>query len=697
MPPNTTIVCTLVSRGSPTAPGQGSELLLFAPPSKRERGEVYDRLSFVLQGTLDSKTRPEDQQLRETAEKNIKELLLLSAKQDLRFVRRSKILPWAPHTFLVAFLFRLSSSYERGLDLEYAAAQHPESVLGEGEEESPDRTAQRETQEMDKAMYRVVEARLGRGSHMWESMGTIEERLSRVKHEHVSTCFTLLILPPLLDEALYFATSLANLSVIDVSDLALNALLQLVREKVGESAFRGCWPAHVPQPEMRTLELPEEVVKYRLMMFWRDVVAYHFRHTKSSYEATLSAVFLRTLLPLVPFSLDSTTSLSAFRQHALDSIAAEGARSRFAAANMEKMSIAKVLERASREKRKVLHVVTATADPLIFGVLRELVHYVSTISAHPYASTNPHIHSLSQTLEIDWASRPNLLHLTLGENRPLCTGAVLAARLWEVTLSARARASQLRGLASSYDNAYFHHPLEPGSTSRRLPPTLKKRILAGQGLPWRDREPRQVHPPDETIETYDTLDRLLRKAEPAVHGVPPPDGLGGTRVRIETAPDNALAAAIKASDGGPGDVVVLIAAEAVLPGWGGDVVAGMGSWMLAEMAKKLKAKVFVLATSDQILPSSAPPPAPVQHDPAELYAGWAGTLATELEDLDPFAEALAEEKQQDVKVWTKGSEVVPGSLVDGYITEKGVLTVAGCHALARERGAAETMLYGEQV
>jgi len=35
------VVLTLVSRGEADAPGQGSELLLFALPERRARGEVY--------------------------------------------------------------------------------------------------------------------------------------------------------------------------------------------------------------------------------------------------------------------------------------------------------------------------------------------------------------------------------------------------------------------------------------------------------------------------------------------------------------------------------------------------------------------------------------------------------------------------------------------------------------------------------
>ncbi|BGP20486.1 hypothetical protein JCM10213v2_008647 [Rhodosporidiobolus nylandii] len=529
---------------------------------------------------------------------------------------------------------------------------------------------------------------------VWSNRTTVE------MYEHLSLSLSLVVLPPVLDEALHFASSLSNLSAVDVADLALNTMLQLVRQRAGEGSFIGCWPAGV-STGMETKSLPDGVVKHRMMLFFRDVVAYQFRLAKSAYAPTLSAVFLRVLLPLVPLSLSPSISLPAFRQATLDSIAAEAARSRFAAATVDKTAVAKLLEYASREKRRVLHIVTAAGgDPLVFGVLRELVHYVSTISASPYSSTNPHIHATSHALEVEWASRPNLLHLTLAESRPLCLGAVLASRLYDVLLSSRTRATQLRQLASSYDNPYVHHPLSPGTTSRKLPSGLKKRVLAGRGFAWTKDDPQRPQPDErveETAETYGTLDRLLKKAEVGVHAFPPPPaGLGAAKVRIEVAPDNALASAMKESKGGRGDLVVLIGAEAVLPGWGGDVMAAMGSWSLAQLAKMLGAKVYAVAASDLILPSSGSPPSSAQHDPSELYSGWATTLAAELEELDPFALSLAAGNEPDARVWTKASEVVPGGLIDGYITEKGVLSVGGCVQLAKERGVAEATLYGDR-
>lgn len=91
-----------------------------------------------------------------------------------------------------------------------------------------------------------------------------------VQAEHVSTAFSSVILPHLLDEALYLVSSLPALSTIDACDIALNAFVQLVEARVGVGAFQRSWPAHVPPPTLATLDLPDQVVKYRLMLYWRD-------------------------------------------------------------------------------------------------------------------------------------------------------------------------------------------------------------------------------------------------------------------------------------------------------------------------------------------------------------------------------------------------------------------------------------------
>lgn len=87
-------------------------------------------------------------------------------------------------------------------------------------------------------------------------------------------------------------------------------------------------------------------------------------------------------------------------------------------------------------------------------------------------------------------------------------------------------------------------------------------------------------------------------------------------------------------------------------------------------------QVFVVATSDNILSSSRSSPQVVKHDATELLAGWSGTLAAETNDLDSFARALADDDQPDLTVYTAASEVVPGGLIDGYISEQLVLLLS---------------------
>lgn len=134
----------------------------------------------------------------------------------------------------------------------------------------------------------------------------------------------------------------------------------------------------------------------------------------------------------------------------------------------------------------------------------------------------------------------------------------------------------------------------------------------------------------ETGETYGRLDRLLKQAEPRVLGQPPPAGIGGAKVKIEVAPDNAVGAVLKAAraEKGAGQAVVLLEAEAILPGEAGDVVAEMGSWMLAEMAKKQGAKV------DRVCP-------PPQAASAGLTASFSGLRHRHLRHHPPFLPSLS--------------------------------------------------------
>lgn len=286
-----------------------------------------------------------------------------------------------------------------------------------------------------------------------------------------------------------------------------------------------------------------------------------------------------------------------------------------------------------------------------------------------------------------------MLSLTIFESRPLCTGAALAARLHEVALASREKAEQLRGLATSYENPWRAHPLAAGPDAG-ADGGLRQRVLHELGAAKREGNGALVA---SVGESYGTLDSLLARAEDGLFGRPPPTGLGGARVQIRAATDNAAASVLSGvKSRGEGQAVVLLGVEAVLPGKGGDVRAPLGSWLLAETAKKLGAKVpassspastlhhclaepltigaatlwqvFVVAMSDHILSSRPATTAAAQHDPTELLAGWSGTLAEELVSLDAFALAAADPRQPDVSVFCQTSEVVPGRLIDGYIS-----------------------------
>ncbi|GAA5839840.1 hypothetical protein JCM9279_005182 [Rhodotorula babjevae] len=575
----------------------------------------------------------------------------------------------------------MSTPYERGLDREFEAAQGEE-----GEDESA---------QAERAAYREVEARLGRGAHAWETFDVMERDMTRLKHEHLSAAFHSAILPPALDDALHLASTLRDkLAPFELADLALNCFLELVQARAGETAFRGTWPIGVPQPSQEMLSLPDEVVKDRLLRYWRDVVAHYFQHAAPAASSALSALFLRILLPLkhLARSPAADVPLAAFLRSSTDSVLSEGTRIRLAAASLDKLAVAKVLERASLEKRPILHVLAAGNDPLVAGVLRELVHYVTTISAHPYGTVNPHVQAITHAAQVEWSSRPNALVLTLFESRPLCTGAALAARLHQVVHASRDKADQLCNLSTSYENPWRAHPLgPPAGPGGGLPDRVLHALDGGDGALSDDGVLAA-----QLGESYGELGRLLGRAEGRLFGRPPPSGLGGAKVQLCVAADNAAASVLSGIKArGEGQAVVLLGAEAVLPGKGGDVRAPIGSWMLAETAKKLGAKVFVVALVDQILSSSSTSTAASRprHDPTELLAGWSGTLAEELESLDALALAAANPLERDVNVFADTSEIVPGHLIDGYVTEKGFLSATGCDLLGRERALAERELY----
>lgn len=83
-----------------------------------------------------------------------------------RLVRRSKRVPWGGDSnYILAFVFRTNESYERGLDYAWAQAAAEE----EGQEFFLPEGIEEEKYELDTAMYRVVEQKLGVRLHDWMS------------------------------------------------------------------------------------------------------------------------------------------------------------------------------------------------------------------------------------------------------------------------------------------------------------------------------------------------------------------------------------------------------------------------------------------------------------------------------------------------------------------------------------------------
>jgi hypothetical protein len=81
-----------------------------------------------------------------------------------RLIRRSKRVPWGgDSSYIIAFVFRTNESYERGLDYAWAQAEAEE----QGEEFYLPEDVEEEAFQLDLAMYRVVEQKLGVEIHAW--------------------------------------------------------------------------------------------------------------------------------------------------------------------------------------------------------------------------------------------------------------------------------------------------------------------------------------------------------------------------------------------------------------------------------------------------------------------------------------------------------------------------------------------------
>lgn len=269
-----------------------------------------------------------------------------------RLIRRSKRVAWGGDSnHLIAFVFRTNDSYERGLDYEWAQAAAEEAgqefFLPEGVEE--------EVYQLDTAMYRVVEQKLGAGLHDWTSFEYFDlhpEAMSvsfsfsamaldgdnpfDLQIEFISTAFYLAIVPPSLDQALVIFGSVKGSLPADVAEQALTQLFKIVSGQVGRKAFR-FWSPDVPPPSTKSKILPDAVHKFRLYCYWLDgeattrsvmhiletdrytsaVVTYHLRTCNPLLEAIISATFLRILESIQLLVNDSKVSVVDFEKAVL--------------------------------------------------------------------------------------------------------------------------------------------------------------------------------------------------------------------------------------------------------------------------------------------------------------------------------------------------------------------------------------------
>lgn len=86
-------------------------------------------------------------------------------------MRRSRTLPWGDGCNIISFCFRTTELYERGVEYEWERAAAAE----EGEEFGPPEGVEWEAFELDNAMYRVVESKLGVHHHTWTSLEYFDE------------------------------------------------------------------------------------------------------------------------------------------------------------------------------------------------------------------------------------------------------------------------------------------------------------------------------------------------------------------------------------------------------------------------------------------------------------------------------------------------------------------------------------------
>ena len=115
----------------------------------------------------------------------------------------------------------------------------------------------------------------------------------------------------------------------------------------------------------------------------------------------------------------------------------------------------------------------------------------------------------------------------------------------------------------------------------------------------------------------------------------------------------------------------------MLPG-DADVVAKMGAYVAARTAKEVKARVYLLATSDAIESSHCEKkPAMVDGAAKGLTDAWKEASAANYDGLEDFVKKVLDGDNSSVQAVFTDSEIVPAKFLDAWISE--------CTLLGRER------------
>lgn len=466
----------------------------------------------------------------------------------------------------------------------------------------------------------------------------------------------------------------------DHDGMPLPAVLFAVVE--GHSAqyrFKHRWPPGFPPFDETLRAIPPSILKYRMVRYWIDVVAFYLTSASPAHSTLLSAAFLRVLQPLTLLVVNDS-STEELERAAYKSMAGELARGELARVQIGKLAAGRLLGLGLPllRKREKVEIVALGGNELVYTALRDLVHTVTTLAGHPYSALHPNAGPMLKADEERWRAIPRHVHITLGETGPALEGLTLARSLRENLMVSTHQSNVMREMARVQ-----HKRIAPAIEDDYEPSSLADKLISVLQL-----DP-EVDEPPPGLDTVGTLRALVDEAERLSR----PE----CKIVIELIPDGALANAVRMAGS---DVAVVLGADRILPSKA-DTICRMGSYTLAQCAKAKKSPVYALASTayfESGLSNKAWEP--TLADPFEMLSTWSATPQATKNDeaaasVANFAAAALDEEDSTIKVTVQTDELVPGDLIDCWITEAGLLSAEGCSLLCRERYRAELDLFGQ--